>query len=376
MTPLQVPTRQLLEPLRQIGEGAPESGISKTAREKRMVAAILKEAARPRYPRWAGPAIAAGTTLALAAGLLLYIGDRPPSGEPRTASGALVSAFQGRVIRVGSDGKNGPIQGGQTLFLQDQLLVAAGAMASLKLGSGAVASLSERTEIALATGRATPQLEQITLKTGRISLEVPHLEAGHSLAITTPHARIRVIGTRFSVAVVPASAPGARHSCVTVDRGVVEVTGAGFVRRLTAGQQWSSDGEPCVKSDSAAPPASSALPARSAAVPPPASAIRPQVSAAPVAPAAPALSATASPTAPTESPEGQHSGGAPPTAGFDVSTLERQNQLFKQAMDARRLGDKAQALRLLDQLVAEHPESPLGAQARRAAATMRHEASQ
>jgi predicted Zn-dependent protease len=50
---------------------------------------------------------------------------------------------------------------------------------------------------------------------------------------------------------------------------------------------------------------------------------------------------------------------------FVVSRLDEQNRLFMAAMDARRTGNPQQALLLLQQLIAEHPDSPLLGQAQR-----------
>ncbi|MEO0813978.1 MAG: FecR family protein, partial [Myxococcota bacterium] len=57
----------------------------------------------------------------------------------------------------------------------------------------------------------------ISLDAGRVSLEVPKLEAGATLAVRTKGARVVVHGTRFSVA------RSAGNTEITVSEGVVEV---------------------------------------------------------------------------------------------------------------------------------------------------------
>jgi hypothetical protein len=172
--------------------------------------------------------------------------------------------------------------------------------------------------------------EQVRMPAGRIEVSVPKLGLG-SLVVDTPNARVTVHGTRFSVEVIPATADWNAETRVAVVEGRVSVANGGREVFLEPGGRWSSSSSP-------AP--------------------------------APAPSAASTPSAvPTPAPR-----PIPPAK----SSLAVESDLFRSAVSARHAGDARQAIRILDQLLASYPASPLAAEARaereRAAADLKRAA--
>src|SRR6185369_13545813 len=62
-------------------------------------------------------------------------------------------------------------------------------------------------------------------------------------------------------------------------------------------------------------------------------------------------------------PRAEASAVSAPRAGVPTSTLSVENELFRQALLARKSGNPARAISLLDQLLAKYPGSPLAAEA-------------
>jgi transmembrane sensor len=85
----------------------------------------------------------------------------------------------------------------------------------------------------------TPSSLKLVLGRGRIGCDVTHRE-GRSFVVAAGGVEVRVVGTRFSVA--NEDAAGGRRVEVRVERGAVEVRGAGpdaEVVRVAAGHSWS-----------------------------------------------------------------------------------------------------------------------------------------
>ncbi len=357
MSGIEARCRHLLAPLREVDPEAPEPPELGAEREERVVAAMVATARRGRARPWRLGLGAAGAALALAAGAAIYVRPAPPAHPGDGSACVTVAELTGAVTVRGSDGRDAAVRAGRRLLATERLEVAAGASAVVALPSGAAVRVAERTELALGDRRAPAGGAWLGLARGTVALEVPPLGPGRTLAVATPDATVTVVGTRFTVTVQPASGTAPVRSCVLVAAGQVRVVSGGARRLLAAGERWSSDGQPC----DAAPAVSPALP------PPPTSAAPSPVGGAD-ATLARARSSVASPATgavPAGAAVDPPATGEPPTASFGVSTLERQNQLFAAALTARRAGDDARALALLERLLAEHPDSPLASQARR-----------
>lgn len=182
-----------------------------------------------------------------------------------------------------------------------------GAHAMLGFSTGTSLTL-DGSDVTVIDARATQKLE---LRDGAISAKVAHLTPGRRFLVSTPDAEVEVRGTTFRVGVVPpadACADGTRTR-VVVTEGVVVVRSNGREDRVEAGGSWPST---CAKS-----PAS-------------------------------ATTSSSHPTAPLTT-----------AAALSASSLSAQNDLFADAMTAKRSGDKGRAIGTLDDLVTKYPHGPL-----------------
>jgi ferric-dicitrate binding protein FerR (iron transport regulator) len=161
-----------------------------------------------------------------------------------------------------------------------------------------------------------PAGREVALELGLVTFSVPPLVAPARFEVRTPTALVVVHGTTFSVEV---RAEGTR---VAVTAGVVSVSHDGGEVLLHAGESWPIDEQPVASTRG------------DRGIVPPVAAMR---------------------------------GGARSPS----STLQAENALFAQAMAARRSGDDREAIRLLDELVREYPQSPLRPEAERQRARLR-----
>ncbi|MDP9151771.1 MAG: hypothetical protein M3O36_17750, partial [Myxococcota bacterium] len=132
--------------------------------------------------------------------------------------------------------------------------------------------------------------------------------------VDTPDAEVEVRGTRFRVSIVPADAScgGGTVTRVLVTEGIVAVRYAGLETALTAGAQWPAG---CASAATFTPPPPNATPRASVAL---------------------------------------RTGAA--TAS---SKLTQQNDLFAEAVAAKRAGDTRGALAAFNRFLAGYPSSPL-----------------
>jgi hypothetical protein len=155
----------------------------------------------------------------------------------------------------------------------------------------------------------THTTQRVELREGAVAARVAHVESGHRFVVMTPDAEVEVRGTTFRVTVVPpleACADGGRTR-VVVTEGTVVVRARGTESYVSAGNSWPA---PCAR----------------------AAAIGTQKVAPPIAVSAPPMSA---------------------------SSLSAQNDLFADAMTAKRNGDARRAVSILDELVTSYPHGPL-----------------
>ena len=191
-----------------------------------------------------------------------------------------------------------------------RIVAARGAHALLGFSTGTTFDL-DGSDVAVLDASST---ERFDLRDGAIAAKVSHLAPGRRFVVQTPDAEVEVRGTTFRVTVLApgdACLDGTRTS-VVVTEGVVVVRRAGASReeRVEAGASW--------------PPACHG--AQAAGV---------------------GAGATTRPV------------GTTAAAAISASTLSAQNDLFADAMTAKRKGDKRRAVETLDELISKYPRGPL-----------------
>jgi ferric-dicitrate binding protein FerR (iron transport regulator) len=251
------------------------------------------------------------------------------------AEGVVVShAGSSAVVASGSE---------QRLGSGDELSTLAAAEAKLELDSGAVVQLAKSTHLTLQHVGSRPEVIHLAL--GRVSVRVPHLGPKGRFVVTTPDAEVTVHGTAFSVEVTPA---GTR---VEVSEGEVGVRHGSEHVVLHPGDSWTSSAKSAAKTDIKAAP----------------------VSASPAAKKLPAAVAkTPKPKTPPSKPASKPAqggvaaalGGSAADQQKNQTDLPEQNRLFSAAVAARKSGNDARALGLLDQLLSRYPNGPLAPEAR------------
>lgn len=123
----------------------------------------------------------------------------------------------------------GAFQGSETP-LQSPSRIATGSVASHLALAGL--SLDVRPESAVVVGAETSQGLLIVVDRGGIACEVAPRAAGAPLIVQAGAARVRVVGTRFTVS------RNGESARVEVEHGVVEVSESGRTWRVGAGQTW------------------------------------------------------------------------------------------------------------------------------------------
>ncbi len=209
---------------------------------------------------------------------------------------------------------------------------------SVDLGEGSKLELASQSRVEVA--ESAKDSVRLKLAQGSVLCDVTHRE-GRRFSVAAAGVEVRVIGTRFRVALGPS---GERVE-VQVERGTVEVVAGGQVRRLSAGERWSV-------SRSAAGLASAAAPAASAE--PRADNVNEPESPASDA----ALPEPHAARAEASAPEAQRAARAERDAPREAtSTLEVADakQLLDLANSARRSGDIPLAARAYEALLSRFP---------------------
>lgn len=243
--------------------------------------------------------------------------------------------------------------------LQSPSRIATGSVASHLALPGL--SLDVRPESAVVVGAETSQGLLIVVDRGGIACEVAPRAAGAPLVVQAGDARVRVVGTRFTV-----SRDGERAR-VEVEHGVVEVSESGRTWRVGAGEAWSTP----VKSLPATETPALPLPMPEASAPPvsgnPGSSSRAKKAAPRVHPEATARERDDPPAPVTPPPQATFEEAArlearePARAAALYQSLEAgqdfwaQNALYAHGRLEAARGNAAMARRLLTQYLAKFP---------------------
>ncbi|MBN2191407.1 MAG: FecR domain-containing protein [Polyangiaceae bacterium] len=258
----------------------------------------------------------------------------------RGRTAASTPTLRGEVFVRGGDAEAEVRRGNQRLGLEGEVLtleagdtVRAGPSAVVELGlpNSGQGTLDRHSELVVT--RAFHSEQHFVLRHGGLAVSIPPDSPHRSLVVTTPQADVSVVGTVFVVRVLDEEATTVTE--VVVERGRVRVMPRqGSELWLEAGDHWRSDR----MGDSP-----EALPAEDGA--------------------------TTSGAAPSpEATKGMGGGSAAMANGrahaarqaaMAASTLAEQNRIYRAALDARNSGDDAQAVSLLDTLIARFPSSPL-----------------
>jgi hypothetical protein len=314
---------------------------------------------RQRIRRWqrrvAWLAVAAMPALGVGGGWYVHArhtnvahGSQPAAANLHleVAEGTVSVTHGGRLDTIAAPGSLG-------LDSCEELATRADGRAAMVLDSGARLEVLPKTQLGI-TASAENRGEKIELRSGQVDIAVPKLGPGHALSVHTPDTTVEVHGTKFSVAVTSVlSTPVTR---VVVAEGRVLVRHGPVQLYLLAGSTWSSrsvgsgtrtEAHAAVDSDPGAgtsPPETTGDRAGSL-----------------VATAGTAVGSNRG-TATSDDPAMPR--GSSPAAAKAASDLADQNWLFQQAMQARRAGNDARALTLLDQLFARYPHTLLAQEAR------------
>lgn len=298
-----------------------------------------------------------------------------------TALAVTGEGFGPGVSVVGRDGTRA-LQARGPLGAGDRILSSDAGWGAIDLSTGTHLVLEGQSEL----GIERVDLEQrFLLGHGSVRADVAHLRPGERFIIATVDAEVEVRGTSFRVSVVPAPCADASQTQVAVYEGLVKVRHGGREFAVARGETWQL-GCP-------AQPAPQEVPKE---VPQEVQREAPLVGEAPAAthpaathPAAPiakpvivkpvharASSGVASIPEPASSSEVSASPGvvvpqpalpseaAPrleptPRPVVPASVLALQNQMFSEAVTARRAGDHRKALAVFERLEERYPDGPL-----------------
>lgn len=235
-----------------------------------------------------------------------------PSAPAESSGSASAQPPQDGALRIGVDGIGEGTDHYDDFAGREWVRTGPQGAAAITLVHGAKAVLGGG---GAAWGWSEPEPQWLHLESGVVDVTVPKLKLGQVLTIHTDQAEVIVRGTAFTVQ-VGGSPP---VSTVTVREGLVEVRSYGREVWLPAGSVWRSDDAPML----------GLL----------------------VEPPAPRVAAT---EAPPLSVDPYAADRSAPT-----SSLKDENELFEQATRARARGDEAAYARLLHELVARFPKTPM-----------------
>jgi hypothetical protein len=285
----------------------PPSAAARTEAIAAIEHALAAGARRRQAARWMG-AVAAAAAIGVALGAYhrragqATMASIDPGPPPRASPIVAYPLGSGASVWKGVEG--GPLGEGGALSAGSRVETHANGRAALAFASGTSALLGESSDLTVDGDEATQVLR---LAAGSVDLHVAKVSADHRFLVTTPDAEVEVRGTKFRVSIGPGD-PSCLEDAVThlvVTEGVVIVRHGGAEKRVAAGEQWPND---CI------PPVEISAPAPSV---------------------------------------------APATTASVASTLGEQNDLFAEAIVAKRNGQSQVALSTFDRFLATYPTSPL-----------------
>ncbi len=286
-----------------------------------MKLALQARGKRRARVRWAG---GIGAAAAVVLGVF-GAARRPPAPQstavvaaPVAPTDVVVEHESGGVL-VQSGGRTSPLVDSKPLGTGDHVLALLDGRATIALETGTRLSVAGGGDVVLLSAGAT---QVFALDAGSVRADVAKLHPGERFVIRTADAEVEVRGTSFFVSTVPSDpACGAGTTTrVNVFNGVVTVRAGTTEAAVPAGESW--------------PPGCSASPRSSGG------------------PASPPPRATVAGAPPSAS-------RFPVTPAVPSSELAAQNDLFDQAMLAKRRGDPRGAIASFDRLLSRYPACPL-----------------
>ena len=271
-----------------------------------------------------------------------------------TTPGARVREISGDVTIVKEGGEKRAATGGDALAANDGVTTAKDARARITLESSV--SIEAGSATALLVDPVTGGDEAIDLQRGRVLVQVPKLGPDASFRVKTRDAEVIVHGTTFIVEVCDRCGGAFGDTKVEVREGVVAVRHGGEETRVAANEQWPAPTAPPTAIDTAnantngvgnGGAANAGTNAGTNGVANGGSA-----------------SNDVDPSGARVTPNTGGSARVNGGARTAESTLAEQNRLYQSALEARRRGDDARAVSILNDLLARFPQSPLTQEAR------------
>jgi hypothetical protein len=293
--------------------GAP---INREATVRGMVLALrTRKRRRLRHLRLGG-LVAAAAAAAVAVGAVGAARHRmqgpamQATARPETVSAVIDDSVSGGVL-VLSNGRTRPVFDGMPLETGDHVLALLDGHATIALATGTRLAVEGGADVAMLTRGPT---QVFALAAGSVRADVAKLSPGERFVIRTTDAEVEVRGTSFRVTTgSPDRACGnGTTTRVVVYEGVVTVRAGGVQAAVHPGETWPSG---CV-----------------------------------------APSAAAEPSSAPQANTGMATARARPAAA--TSELAAQNDLFDEAMLAKRRGDLRAAVASFDRLLSRYPGCP------------------
>jgi ferric-dicitrate binding protein FerR (iron transport regulator) len=306
-----------------LAERAPEPRAKGFDRQQGITLVAQAIAERTRRRRWQRIGLIAGGLSAAAAVFVIagFIGAQRAAQEAKACEGA--ACDEAALARVGTVAGR-PFEPGQSI------VAGRGRSTLIEFGPATRIALDESTELEYRQGDGT---RRFGLVRGVVHLDVAKLQPGQRFLVETGDTEVEVRGTSFDVATGSESGCASPRTRVEVSHGVVDVRFRGKTFRVHQGQHWPERCE--VEAAIAVPAAAPESPAPSSA--------EPQA-------AAPRVRAARHAKTP---------GAAPRPAPTRESELAAQNDLYSEAVAARRAGRSSDALVAYERLLTRFPNGPL-----------------
>jgi hypothetical protein len=366
MNPSQTRAEEMLRQMAAM-RAQPEPAERAAARRARVILSLSELQSRlierrHRVRQWqrraAWLALAAMPALAVGGGWYLHTRGENAAHTAQAAPKPLRVEVAEGSVRVTHGGRSDTISAPGSLGLDscEELATRGDGRAAMVLASGARLEVLPKTQLGV-TADLPSKGESIELSSGQVDVTVPKLPPDRALSVRTPDTTVEVRGTKFSVAVgTLGSTPVTR---VVVTEGRVLVRHGAVQLYLLAGSSWSSRSAPGRQEARAAEDSDLYLGTAAAE----AETREPGLAPAPAdQPAAGDTERAAEQIDDTAA--ARVSPPAPAKATTAESSLAEQNWFFQQAMQARRAGNDARALSLLDQLLSHYPTTLLAQEAR------------